>query len=613
MDVIRSGPVGWAQHWYWLLDSDPVRGDRPLDAYAKRIAVPAGVTVDEVRHALRALLERYEALRTTYDSDASGAPRQLVHAGCEPQLVVMPSDGTGDDASLERSVPTTGVFERSSCFAVVGVAEERVTDLLVVFRQISVDGVAIEKVRGELELLLRQPGTPLPAGGPGPHPLDHAEWENAEEQRKANRRALAYWQRQLRRGPHTSIPFSWPAPEGSVSYETTVVSRRGAELCARIAQTCQVTEPTVVQGVLALLVAGWTEHDVCVLLSVFANRWNEETQESVCRLAGGGRIVFDLPRDLTVRKTLRTCHLSLMEMYMNARYHVGDLVMHESREALRQGAKTEPGIIFEYHYANQEPLFADRSAEPERITQTRMDWRVAGMLVDASLSDRGLEIAIKAPTEVLPESSGVPWVETFLGLLERIAENPDVGVGELVAGVRLDAPWKQRGWVSLDNAWVHLDKIATLLTEHPGIADAVVFTSPREDTDELVARVVAKSPDLTEQDIAEYLRDMATDFPSIVQPHRYVVEHIGTATAPAPGENTESAAMRALREAFEAVHPEVALKTSRTYAENGGEFLRVPSLMAEVRKRGYSGLRHADFVGTAPLRRVALKMTRAAE
>ena len=61
MDVIRSGPLGWAQHWYWLLDSDPVRGDGPLDAYPKRVGVPAGVTVTGVRRALRSVLERYEA------------------------------------------------------------------------------------------------------------------------------------------------------------------------------------------------------------------------------------------------------------------------------------------------------------------------------------------------------------------------------------------------------------------------------------------------------------------------------------------------------------------------------------------------------------------------
>jgi len=122
---------------------------------------------------------------------------------------------------------------------------------------------------------------------------------------------------------------------GSVAHETTVVSPRAAELCARIARTCQVTEPSIVHSVLALLVSGWTGHEVCAMHSVFANRWNEATQESVCRLAGGGRIVFDLPRELTVRKALSTGHLSLLEMYMNARYHVGDLVMRESRAALR--------------------------------------------------------------------------------------------------------------------------------------------------------------------------------------------------------------------------------------------------------------------------------------
>lgn len=605
MDIIRSGPLGWLQHWYWLLDSEPVRGDRPMDAYAARIAVPERVPVEQVRRALRTMLERYEALRTTYDTDASGAPRQLVHAECEPQVILAPTDSE----PLEQFVPTTGVFERSSCFAVVGVDGERVTDLLVVFRQISVDGVAIQKVRGELELLLREPGARLPAVRPGTQPLDHAEWENEEAQRKANRRALSYWQQQMRRGPHVSPPFCWPAPEGSGTYQTSVISPRAAEWCARVAQTCQVTEPTVVQGVLALLLAGWTGNDVAVMLSVFANRLTEATRESVCRMAGGGRIVFDLPRDVSVRQTLRTCHLSLMEMYMNARYHVGELVMLGSRDTVRRGANAGACAIFEYHYANEEPLFADRSAEPEHIGQTEQDWRVSSMLVDVSSSDSGLEVVVRAPTEVLPKSVGVPWVETFLRLLEQMAEDPDAPVGDLVQGVRLDAPWKQRGWAAVGDAWVHLDRIASLLTEHPGIADAEVSTVQGENTTEVVARVVVSGQELTEQDVADHLRDVGNDYPSIIQPHRYVVEHVAPAPAPASaGRETESVAEKVLREGFEALHPGAAVTMSLTYAENGGEFLRIPAFLTEVRNRGYSGLRYGDLLSAAPLRRLALKL-----
>lgn len=387
-----------------------------------------------------------------------------------------------------------------------------------------------------------------------------------------------------------------------------MISRRAADLCARIAQACQVTEPTVVQSVLALLMAGWTEHDEAVLLSVFANRLTPATRESVCRMAGGGRIVLDLPRAETARKTLRTCHLSLMEMYMNARYDVGDLAMRGSRDALARGAAAGSCVIFEYHYANQEPMFADTSADPERITQTRLDWRVAGMLVDASWSDHGLEIVVRAPAEVLPESSGVPWMETFLRLLEQIAENPDVAAGDLMDGVTLDAPWKQRGWAPVRSAWVHLDRIKALLTEHPGIADADVHTVHEQDTVELVARVVVSSPELTEQGIADYLREVANDFPSIIQPHRYVVEYTGAAPSQAGERIAESAAEKVLREAFEAVHPEAGVLSSRTYAENGGEFLRIPAFLTEVRDRGYTGLRYGDLLGIAPLRRLALKM-----
>ncbi|WP_433496751.1 condensation domain-containing protein [Sphaerimonospora sp. CA-214678] len=628
MNVIRSGPLGWAQHWYWVLDSEPVRGDRAMDAYPRAVEVPPEVTVDQVRLALRSLLERYEALRTTYDQDASGAPRQLVHAECEPQLIILASDGAEPGAPLldpdSYAVPTAGVFERSSCYAVVGVAGQRVTDLFLVFRQIAVDGVAMETVLGELERQLREPGTPLPVGAGEPQPLDLVAAQSTEEQQKATRRALAYWQQQLRRGPHTSVPYSWPVPEGSVGCETVVLSQTAAALCARIAQATQVTEPGVLHGVLALLICGWTEQDVCAMYSVFSNRWNEVTRRSVDRLAGGGRIVFDLPRDLTVHGFLRCCHLSLLEMYMNASYPVGDLVMRESRESLRQGAKVVPGVLFEYHYANRKPLFAD-GAVPERITQKRLGRYPPWVFVDASRTDQGLEISVRAPTEALPEASGILWAQAFLRLLERIAEDPETRVGELVADVKIDAPWKQRGWVSLNNAWVHADRIEALLAEHPDVASAQVSTVPGEDRAELVAQVVARTTDLTEQEISEYLRDMATDCPSIVQPHRYVVLYPGTDIPlpierdPARDERTaweerpESAEEQALRQAFRNAHPETEPRLSGTYAENSGEFLKVPSLMAELAERGYSGLRHGDFVGSAPLRRLALKMTRTAK
>src|SRR5690242_9151186 len=50
------------------------------------ITVPSGLPDDQVRESIKALVTRHEVLRTTFDADDAGRPRQCVHDAVVPAL-----------------------------------------------------------------------------------------------------------------------------------------------------------------------------------------------------------------------------------------------------------------------------------------------------------------------------------------------------------------------------------------------------------------------------------------------------------------------------------------------------------------------------------------------
>src|SRR4051812_10486937 len=76
--ALRSGPLCWGQYWSWQDQLRPPGQRSPNLVFLRRIEVPAAFSPADVAEILRAVIDRYEALRTTYHAGPDGAVTQVV-------------------------------------------------------------------------------------------------------------------------------------------------------------------------------------------------------------------------------------------------------------------------------------------------------------------------------------------------------------------------------------------------------------------------------------------------------------------------------------------------------------------------------------------------------
>src|SRR5580698_1808541 len=75
--VSRRGPLGRTQYFEWWLSQ--CFATRAVANVHIEIDCPEGVTPRAADTAVRLVLSRHEALRTTFGLDAAGRPEQLIH------------------------------------------------------------------------------------------------------------------------------------------------------------------------------------------------------------------------------------------------------------------------------------------------------------------------------------------------------------------------------------------------------------------------------------------------------------------------------------------------------------------------------------------------------
>jgi hypothetical protein len=614
----RLGPICWAQHWLWLLDSQP---DRPAAApllLRIRIRVPAGLHLSAFREALGRLVANNEALRTLYRIGDDGLPQQIVQPSAEPAIIV--ADSAPEARDLDAYTPAIDITRGSAACAVVRLEGDVVTAAVLVVHAVVVDGYAMTLLRKEFEAILS--GTPAVVERRW-QPLDQALAESSQQWRQVNDRAMEHWKRGLAVGPHACLPFYWQSPPESVSLKTTLSSKILAGHGELAAAKYETTLPALLQTLLAVLLCGWTGHLTCAIDSIFTNRWPRRMSTSVGRYAGGGRVPFDLRGLPTFSLLARRSLASLVTSYRHGKYDVGEVTMMESREAARIGACFASAVLFEYHDYTKSA--ASRRVEEPRIHQTPLDYRVANLLVDVFPSDGDLSISLRAPTEVLPGPAARRFLDQLRGLLSVVAEEPDPSLSELLASVDVPAPWKGPGWVAIRDSWIKLEDVAHLLRDHPLVSAAAVFPIP---SGRLHAHVATATAGLSIEELDGHMRAGVSHYPTTMLPHVYTIH------ASAPEASHDAAAwerqprlaagpaVRATRkepegaeETFLATtisgfNPELTVDMSASYAELGGAFLKVPAILTQVKRAGYTGIAFGDLVGTAPLTQVAAKLVR---
>ncbi|MEO3928561.1 condensation domain-containing protein [Micromonosporaceae bacterium B7E4] len=644
----RSGPLCWAQHWYWLINTPQVRKDGPASMFVETFDVPPGLPATVFRAALAELVARHEALRTVYRLDEHGAPVQVVCPPAEtPLTVVEVPAGEPAEAVARRladHVPhALDVAVEPPIRAVAGVTDGRVRSVLFAVHWLAVDGASLAVLRAELEEIIGvlatggQPDLAAPAW----QPVDQGLAQQVDSVRRANDEALRHWRETLAVAPHATLPFYWRGRPGVSSLETVLVSRELAEGCRAAAARHRVSPPTLMMSLLVTLLVSWTGQRACSVGSAVANRWSPELRRSVGRYASVVQVFVDLEgADPTFSDVARQVGRAQVAAYRNGVYDSGEYMMTVARESSRIGARPADAVFFEYHdYA----AGVARSGEPDDasddpwLRQTPDPEKTQNLQIDVVPGEVSMKIAMRAPTSLLPAAAAQDFLYQLSALVRAVRDEPECRLSTLANLVDLPAHWRGPGWCSVRGAWINLADITELLAAYDGVASALVIPVERAGADpDLVAYVAPEAAGQVPSpaDLDEYLREEATHYPSVMVPHRYVVCRsapddvtdpaqwlaqpvLATSAMGVGGPSVpvgDSAAMpvgpqqEALAAAFRACHPGRLVRMSASYAELHGEFLRIPAMLEHLDRAGYQGLEFSDFFGMATLRRLATKL-----
>ncbi|KAG5808758.1 hypothetical protein H9Q71_006773 [Fusarium xylarioides] len=212
----REGPVeqSYSQGRLWFLDQLEVGALWYLIPYAVRMR--GLVDIDALSHALLALEQRHETLRTTFE-DRDGAGVQITHQTLAKELRVVEATD-GDYLQLleqEQTTPFDLTSEAGWRALLIRLSD---TDyvLSIVMHHIISDGWSIDVLRHDLSQLYAaalQGRDPLSAMNPLPIQYsDFAMWQKQEAQALEHETQLDYWKKQLADCSPAKLPTDFPRP-----------------------------------------------------------------------------------------------------------------------------------------------------------------------------------------------------------------------------------------------------------------------------------------------------------------------------------------------------------------------------------------------------------------
>jgi len=436
-------PLSFAQQRLWFIDQlspgnpsynipTPVRIEGPLD-------------VGALERALRELVRRHEALRTTFRADEAGNPVQHVAAGVEFALAVTDLGPVAEEereAELGRRMRENAAKPFDLAAGPLFRAELvrlRETDhaLLMTIHHVIGDGYSTHLLVREVSALYGafSRGLPSPLPEPKVQYGDFAVWQRNRLQGAAFEKQVAYWTERLRGiPPLLDLPADHPRPPIHGHRSAQEAFTLSAEVADRLRDLAREEGTTLFNAVLAGLSAHlgrYARQDDVVVGVPVDNRGLPELEEVVGIFLNTLPVRTSLEGDPSFRETLRRVRSETAGAYAHQDVQVEKLVddlriernlsyppifqvmltFNESRA--QPGGRPEPrGTVFR-------PMHAD----PGKVSFDLV--LVAG--ADAS----GVRGGWTYSAELFDAESMSRMAREFERLLERAAAEPDASLSSL--------------------------------------------------------------------------------------------------------------------------------------------------------------------------------------
>ncbi|WP_086831373.1 condensation domain-containing protein [Streptomyces sp. NRRL B-24572] len=496
--------------------------------------VPGGTRTEAVIDALRALVVRHEALRTTFPHAPGEAPReQVVAAEGEFTVTVLdhdehPPEGCADSVArrnrVERFHLNRDFGLRISLVAVEGAplsvalaASHAVTD-------ISALSVLEEDWRGLLA------GRTLPAVTAFT-PLDLAAEEATPGGLRKAEASLRHWERIIRTDPQAM--FAEPGAVGTEveAEQLTLRSLRGARALALAAERTGGLPSTVLLTAWCALITHRAGQSSCVAAVPTSNRFLPRLARSVNTVSQDALLSLDV-RVPSFDALLRKAWGAALNAYRHSRFDAVRLWEVIDAVTYERGSRFARDVVFnDVSTLPSTPLAGDVEGPELDVVRGPVQVLPTRVLTFVHETAPVLRLGLWVDPALFTPDEAEGFLTGLVRLLEAAATE-DVPLAALteVTGVRP----VERGaeWCRVDGSWVSPPEVADVLSG--ALGGVPVHMAP--DADGLVAFLASGGSPLTPERAHAALMDALPGRPGVLAPCRYVIVR----DAPAEADRTSA-------------------------------------------------------------------------
>jgi amino acid adenylation domain-containing protein/non-ribosomal peptide synthase protein (TIGR01720 family) len=450
----RTGPLplSFAQQRMWFLEQLRPGTAEYHSAHALRLLGP--LDLPRLGDAVRELVARHEALRTTFD-EVDGETVQIVHPAPAPDArpldLLTAATPAELDEVLAREYARPFDLRRGPLFRAVAV---RVSDtehvLLLIAHHIIIDGWSIGilvKELGAVYTAAPKGGTRLPP--PGLQYADFAVWQrNRGGDDEAEH--LAYWTRQLTGVPPLDLPADRPRPAARTSAGAVHRVTVAADVATRLAELTRARGTTLFTALVAacqVWCARYARQDDIAVGTATLGRHRPELERTVGYFVNTVVLRSTVDLSLTFTQFLDAVRDTALDAFAHEEVPFERLV-----DAVRAERDLSRNPIFDVMVLWQDggrrpPAFAGLGVEEVTVARA-----AAAFDLTVEFTDRDGELAVsfEYSTDLFDARTVARMADHLTVLLAEIAAAPDRRLAELaLAGAaerhRVLVEWNDTG------------------------------------------------------------------------------------------------------------------------------------------------------------------------
>lgn len=468
-------PLSFAQTRLWFLDK--FQPGNPAYNIPMALRLQGALSAVALERSFNDIVRRHESLRTTFGMK-DGEPVQMVAPSLELKIKIIDLSSTPKEAREFEAVQLSFQEGRTPFDLATGPLI-RVTLikldpadqlLVVVIHHIVTDGWSMGILYRELSELYLGHTTgrqrPLPE-----LPIQYADfavWQRDWLSGKVLERQVRYWRKQLHRLPQSlDFPFDRPRPAAptlqGAMHSFTLESRLYHELTA-LGHSEEATLFMVLLAAFKVLLHRYTGLNDLVVGSPIAGRTRPELEGLIGFFVNTLVLRTRLHAGISFRQLLARVREATLGAYAHQ-----DIPFEKLVEELQPERNLTQNPLFQVAFTFQNAVTTPtaRTADSPAPQAPALTNGMAKFDMTLSLGESGYEIQgfLEYSVDILDGPTMSKFLDHFKILLERIVEEPERAIGQLVMMSLEEEEILEAGWRSSEPTTENKKDICALLTE----------------------------------------------------------------------------------------------------------------------------------------------------